>query len=637
MILDMERTDCRMTELFLSVFARSMEAGCLICAVIFARFLLKKAPKNIICILWLFVGVRLFCPVTIESDFSLLPREQIRIQNANTDTSADAKSIAAAGDLDVSADAAVLSGNKNIQSTHKSLERRGALSSFTSAAFLAGNWPKIINAAAYIWLAGIMCLAVYIIYSWCRMKIRVSTAVPAEFEGTTFYQCDSISSPFLFGIVSPKIYVPFSICGQELSYVLKHEAAHRSRRDHWTKPIGYLLLVCYWFHPLVWAAYILFCRDIELACDEKVIREAGSSCKKEYSKALLACSIEQNHKSIAAYPVAFGEIGVKNRVKNILRYKKASIHTVLAAAVVCVVIIACFATKPKNAITQNIEPAGSQMEGLTGNKAEPEGQTGNKAEPESQSGKHTVSESQSEKREGQSGNGTGAQNETMAEEESLELMQSVSKWAEIYCSRDGEEAAELLTDELRENFMDGQSFGWSSPWPWGSGTIGGEQPNYRVVSVDSSMAVILYYAWTSDPHVTVWRQIITYSGKKDDFQIDSMDTAYFDEISSADEFYMAYPDGVIKDTRMDYISSQAYEALSQNVLLSSTNIYKTLSEPGTAAVYLLNLSPQASTETEETDGHMIVTITFEKDQSTAEVEMVQPGGENGIWIPQTDA
>ncbi len=630
-----------MTELFLSVFNRGIEAGCLICAVICARFLMKKTPKKIICILWLAVGVRLLCPFHLESEFSLLPKGQIGIQNTK-DVLTGGKTLADAADSDTGH--GELSENlTNEKGFHHELNNKESAGSKTSAAFLAGAWPRVINAAAYIWLAGIICFSAYMASSWHFMKRRTAQAVPAEFEGTVFYQCGGIQTPFLFGMLSPKIYVPFSVSGQELFYVLKHETAHKSRRDNWTKPAGYLLAVCYWFHPLVWAAYILFCRDLEMACDEKVISELGSGCKKEYSRALLACSVKKNQ-VIAACPVAFGEIGVKKRVKNILKFKKASFGTLFAASVISLLIIVCFATRPGSGAVQNAEPGAENSEARTGSRTSSEAYTGGEAP----AGSAASSKTHAQNSKNHTGNGnartadrtttkTQTDSHTMADREELsDIMKNVLKWAEVFCSRDGTEAEKMLTEEMRVKLMDGRSFGWSSPWPWESGVMG-EEPNYRIVSADSRTAVILYYAWTSDPHVTVWQQTITYSGRTDGFLIDGMSMEYFDEIATAEEFYKAYPDGVIKNTRMDYISNGTYEALNQNALLSSTDIYRTLSKPDTAAVYLLNLASQADTDCTERGGHMIVTVTFEKDHSLAEVEMVQPDGENGIWIPRTDA
>ncbi len=205
--------------------------------------------------------------------------------------------------------------------------------------------PKIYRIASYFWIAGILVMFVYFVVSWRRVQSKVRTAIPMDLAGTKYYQCDNISSPFLFGIVKPRIYVPSHIAKQELSYVLRHETAHRQRRDYMVKPISYLLLMVYWINPILWAAYILLCRDIELACDEQVVKEMGTDCKKAYSQALLTYSVSRS--SIAACPVAFGEIGVKQRVKNILNYKKPTFWVFLAAAAAGIVITVCFMTKPK--------------------------------------------------------------------------------------------------------------------------------------------------------------------------------------------------------------------------------------------------------------------------------------------------
>ena len=172
--------------------------------------------------------------------------------------------------------------------------------------------------------------------------------------------CDAVKSPFILGIIHPQIYLSSSTNEKEINYILAHEQAHLKRKDHWWKLSGYLLLTIYWFHPLVWLAYILFCRDIELACDEKVIREMNIDGKKAYSNALLACSMQK--KIIAIYPLAFGEIGVKERIKIILNYKKPKFGSIMAAIITCAVVSICFLTNPKDNISDAkiIIPAGSE-------------------------------------------------------------------------------------------------------------------------------------------------------------------------------------------------------------------------------------------------------------------------------------
>ena len=336
--------------LFLSVVSRGVEAAYLICAVILVRILLKRVPKRILCILWMVVGLRLICPFDLESTFSLLPKEQSVFWTQEADDFTQA----AADDGNKSN--AYLENKNSMENTANIEKTKDNLISDEYAGNVKGTLDKVINVMTGIWIAGVIGMSAYFILCWYRVKKRVSTAIPAVFEEIAFYRCDCISSPFLFGIVSPKIYVPFSVTEQELSYVLRHEEAHKAWGDHWIKPVWYMLFVCYWFHPLVWTSYILFCRDMELACDEKVVKDLGIGCKKAYSQSLLACAAEKKNENIAAYPVAFGEIGVKNRVKNILNYKKPAVFTILAAAAVCVIVTVCFATKPKDMSVQEMEP-----------------------------------------------------------------------------------------------------------------------------------------------------------------------------------------------------------------------------------------------------------------------------------------
>lgn len=388
-----------MEKLFLTVLNLSVTASYLVVAVIVARWLLRKTPKSIVCYLWLLVGIRLICPFSVESAFSLLPKQpafdnrQIfwNSQNENDTDGTNANSFNAEAmnpdnlfpdkiDPDSSEKNSLNQGNVNQDNTNQDKENQDNMNQdnmnqdnanqdsmnqdstnqdsmnqdtmnktgirqSNSTQAITMFLPKIYRIASYFWIAGMLVMFVYFVVSWRRVQNKVRTAIPMDLAGTKYYQCDNISSPFLFGIVKPRIYVPSHITKQELSYVLRHETAHRQRRDYMVKPISYLLLMVYWINPILWAAYILLCRDIELACDEQVVKEMGTDCKKAYSQALLTYSVSRS--SIAACPVAFGEIGVKQRVKNILNYKKPTFWVFLAAAAAGIVITVCFMTKPK--------------------------------------------------------------------------------------------------------------------------------------------------------------------------------------------------------------------------------------------------------------------------------------------------
>lgn len=573
-----------MEKLFLTVFNMGINSGYLVLAVAVVRFLLKKAPKNIICLLWIATGLRLACPFRIETVFSLLPEQ--------TDTF-----IYKAYNEVLPEDNSALPGVLNMPETDIKPSDTPRITLQKTALESKNPGYKIISAATWIWLTGACIMFVYMAYGWYCIKKKTATAVPSESEGIRFYQCEHISSPFLFGLAVPKIYVPFSVNGEELSYILKHEHAHKSRHDHLSKSVGYLILSVYWFQPLVWAAYIMFCRDIEMACDERVVKEIGENCKKAYSQALLSCSA--SHQASLAYPVAFRETGVKDRVKNILNYKKPNLRIVITAAAACMIVAACFATDAKS---QKIT------------KPELKQELGN------------------------------IQASTQKKQQNT-IVKNVTRWAEAFCNKDSKVIYTMLDNSGRKALSDqdmltGKHFsGWSSPWPWNVEASAGK-PDYRIISIHETSAVILYYAWTSDPHVTVWHQIINYRypGKKEKFLINNVSKINFlDNIHTAEQFYTAYPDGEIDNTRMDYkYGNSAGEALNSN---TTPGNYEILSNPDTAAVFLLNIQDNPSivkTDVSDKDGETIVTFTFLEDGSSASVKMVQLSGGRGIWVPQTN-
>jgi len=207
-----------------------------------------------------------------------------------------------------------------------------------------------IPLAATLWLAGIGAMLVYTAVSYLLLRRRVATAVLLE---NNIYRSENVDSPFVLGIFRPKIYLPFQMDGESLTYVIAHEQAHIRRGDHLWKPFGFLLLALHWFNPLMWLGYILLCRDIELACDEKVIKAMDNEAKANYTQALVTCSV--NRRSIAACPLAFGEVGVKERVKSVMNYKKPAFWIVAAAIAVCVIVGACFLTNPVTHTLENIE------------------------------------------------------------------------------------------------------------------------------------------------------------------------------------------------------------------------------------------------------------------------------------------
>lgn len=306
-----------MTQLFLKLLNMSISASWLVLAVLLRRLLFRKAPKWISCLLWSLVALRLLLPFSFESAFSLIPSAEVIPQNIATAQTP-----------------AIYSGIPAVNSTVNPL--------FTQR--LAPEThilETILFHAAVIWLAGAAVLLLYsAVSSWkLRRQVRASIQI-----GHQLYACDDVASPFIFGVLFPKIYVPSGIDPERLAYVLAHENAHLKRLDHWWKPLGFLLLTVYWFNPLLWLAYILLCRDIERACDEKVITRMDNAGKRGYSEALVACSVHR--RMIMACPIAFGEVSVKARIKGILCYKKPSFWILMIALAACTATAVCFLTNP---------------------------------------------------------------------------------------------------------------------------------------------------------------------------------------------------------------------------------------------------------------------------------------------------
>ena len=313
-----------MDTVFLKLFNMSIAASWLIITVIVLRLLLKKAPRWLLCALWAIVAVRLICPFSLESSLSLIP-------------SAETLSTTA---VRYAQEPAIDSGVRFIDNTLNPIIGE----SFAPAPGASVNPLHIwMSVAGILWGIGFLGMLGYALVSFWRIRGKVREAIPLR---DNIWLCDAVKSPFILGVLRPRIYLSSDTEEAQMKYVLVHEQAHLKRRDHWWKPLGYLLLAVYWFNPLVWAAYILLCRDIEIACDEKAIKEMNLLEKKAYSNALVSCSMQR--RMIMACPLAFGEVGVKERVTNVLNYKKPAFWVIMAAIVVCVVMAICFLTNPQN-------------------------------------------------------------------------------------------------------------------------------------------------------------------------------------------------------------------------------------------------------------------------------------------------
>ena len=310
-----------MSELFLKIVNMSISASWVVIAVLTLRFCLKKAPKWVNVLLWGIVAVRMVFPFSIESVLSLIPSAETISPSIMMEQSPSVQTGAPALNHVINP---VISG------------------SFTPAPGASANPLQIwIPVLAGIWLFGIAALFLYSAVSYWRLRRKVCEAVILR---GNIYQSEKVCSPFVLGIIRPKIYLPYHMDSREMDHVIAHEQTHIRRKDHWWKPLGFLLLTIHWFNPLMWLSYILLCRDIELACDEKVIRKMSNEQRADYTQALVACSVDR--RLITACPLAFGEIGVKERVKSVMNYKKPAFWIVLASVIVCAVIAVCFLTNP---------------------------------------------------------------------------------------------------------------------------------------------------------------------------------------------------------------------------------------------------------------------------------------------------
>lgn len=331
-----------MADIFLKIFNMSVSACWIVLAILLLRVVLKKAPKWLNCVLWGIAGLRLVMPFSFESIFSLVPTaefvsDEMIHSNSSVDVSG-AEIFSYVGNNPVWYDLGISGGSLV----------------FDEITAPDGNYinPLLIITyiASIVWAVGIAALLLYTLISFFRLKRKIGTAVLFR---DNIYQSEAVVSPFVLGIIKPKIYLPFNMNEQDMSHVIAHEQAHIRRRDHWWKPLGFAALILHWFNPLVWLGYVLLCRDIELACDEKVVKALNNEQRADYSQALLTCSV--NRRLIAACPLAFGEVSVKDRVKSVLNYKKPAFWIIIVAIVASIAVSVCFLTNPATDRLANIE------------------------------------------------------------------------------------------------------------------------------------------------------------------------------------------------------------------------------------------------------------------------------------------
>lgn len=319
-----------MTDIFIKLLNMSIVAGWLVVAVLLLRLLLRKAPRWIFCVLWAFVAIRLLIPFSVQSNTSAVPSiETVPPEIVYTEVPYIHSGMDTLNSMVNPIISEILSPAEKDSDTETAPEETPA--------------KKIMNIAATVWVCGMAGMTVYGTASYVLLKRKVREAVTKD---KRIFICDNVASPFIMGIFRPRIYLPSSITETDAEMVTAHEKAHIKRKDHFWKPFGFILLTVYWFNPLMWVAYVMFCKDIESACDEKVIKNCGIEIKKQYSEALLNCSV--SGRWVTACPVAFGETSVKSRIKGVLNYKKPAFWIIIVAILACIATSVFFLTDPLN-------------------------------------------------------------------------------------------------------------------------------------------------------------------------------------------------------------------------------------------------------------------------------------------------
>ena len=329
-----------MENVFLQILNNAITVSILILVIMLVRVLCRKMPKWITCLLWTLVAAKLMMPFSVESVFSLVPMSE-----------------PIPAGIAMESNPHISFGIENVDNLINPALQQHFTPDKTASANPLQVWMYV---GTVVWLAGTAALLLYALAAYVTVKWKVRASVRVE---KNIYECDDIADPFILGIVRPRIYLPSGLDEETKKYVLKHETAHLGRKDYLWKPLGFLILSVYWFQPLCWAAYILMCGDIEYACDEKVIKKETEGARADYCKALLTCSVPR--KMIAACPVAFGENGVKGRVKNMMNYKKPTFWISSISIIIVVIVAVCFATSPKGKEADNEKTApaaNSEME-----------------------------------------------------------------------------------------------------------------------------------------------------------------------------------------------------------------------------------------------------------------------------------
>lgn len=596
-----------LSQIFLTFLYKNMTVSVVIIAVLLARLLLRKMPKKYSYILWSIVGIRMIfdLPFTTNiSVFNLFRGFAKRSSTMRTMLTGSRKT-----NLQGSTDLLNKTDTTGAAAAHAS--RSTAVEAMTHTLTTS---QMVLGILGLLWLIVVALFVAYGIYSYVKCRLLVRTAVIAhdiipdthKKKGiVSVWECDRIPSPFVFGIIRPRIYIPFRMPKQEQAYILAHEQCHIRRLDPLWKLIAFLLLAVYWWNPLVWCAFFYMVRDMEMSCDEAVIEQFGNEIKQGYSNSLLSFAMERHPYSFA--PIAFGEGDAGRRIKNVLNFKKPHTWVAILVFVLLVVVgVSCLTNGKDKIYSETVsDTENSQMQQTAVETTEA---------PMSSDNSSTVQES----------------------------LQSVDKWAQAFAARDVRTIQDMATDDAKnelkeENLLDDNgNFGWSSPWPWFDEESG--MPAYQITQLDDTSATILYYAQVSDPPVTVWKETLQYTKTDDKIEITSEELQMVNFIASGTEFEAAYPKG-IQNTPMDYQTNGVGETLNEHAMSAngtSPDGEYNLTNPVEAAQYLLNLLQNDGkveiTENKKDKTLVELKVHFTEDDVTHYITMIRPWGEDGIWV-----
>lgn len=510
--------------IFMKICNMSLTATYCIAAVILIRFLLRKQPKIFSYLLWSVVLFRLLCPVSVSGDYSLLRMDTELISQENLTGYRESGIIAWHGNHYLIGDGTQETDRDGINGATAVVAESGFYEWET-----AQRLHKMFTVGGYLWLAGIVILAVYSL--WTTLRFRKSLQGAAHMEEDVF-EMEGLTTPFVFGIVRPQIYLPAGLQEQDRSFVLEHEHVHVARKDYLIKILAWGTLCIHWFNPIVWLAYKLMEKDMEMSCDEAVIRKIGYDVRKEYSNALLSLSCDRL--KLGGCPIAFGEGAVKSRIQNILSYHKKTVVAMVLASVLLLAAVFGLSMNPVSAADDDV---------LAGQ------------------------------------------------------IQFVTDYANTFCDRDGDALVDLYIDETTafEDVIElyqvdgGYTFGYSSPWPDEFRFLMNEEN-----SKDGGKAEIWYYAWTSDPHIAVWKEELEFTKTQDGYRVSKSTIKFLDSISSAEEFKEAYwVGGAYRFT--DYNERGFVEAINEQTQYDleagdGTDRNAMYRNPDTAAEWIFNLT-----------------------------------------------